>query len=282
MLPRASPLGQPAAARHLFSKARALAILSAILPHLTIDLCAFMTLRLPRPALLAALLTLTLTAAAAQAQAPLASRVPGQRCETVPDSVRGPNPRQLAESRQLRAQLVEIGRRNGVTEPQGLLLVDVDSTRKGVLLFMHSNYPEAGVAQVTAAVDKYMESLPSGRGYQALIRVDGEYPAILPGRQHCAPVLLNQQERLDMISQAERTHPARGRLGAPVTRQAVVLLVANREGGVSLAVVARSSGDEYLDRAAEEIGRRLQFAPATLDGVPFDARFRFPVGFQIQ
>lgn len=240
-----------------------------------------MILRLPRPALLAAALAV-LASAAAHAQAPLASRVPGQRCETVPDSVRGPTPGQLTESRQLRAQLVEIGRRNGVNEPQGLLLVDVDSTRKGVLLFMHSNYPEAGVAQVTAAVDKYMESLPSGRGYQALIRVDGEYPAILPGRQHCRPVLLNEQERIDMIGQAVRNHPERGKLAAPVTRQAVVLLVANREGGVSLAVVARSSGDEYLDRAAEEIGRRLQFAPATLDGVPFDARFRFPVGFTIR
>jgi TonB family protein len=147
---------------------------------------------------------------------------------------------------------------------------------------MHSNYPEPGVAQVTAAVNRYMESLPSGRGYQALIRVDGEYPAILPGRQHCGPVLLNQDERLEMLREVAKHHPERGKLSAPVTRQAVVLLVANREGGVSLAVVARSSGDEYLDRAAEEIGRKLRFAPATLDGVPFDARFRFPVGFQIQ
>ena len=85
-----------------------------------------------------------------------------------------------------------------------------------------------------------------------------------------------------MIGEAVLNHPDRGRLAAPASRQAVVLLVANREGSVSLAVVARSSGDEYLDRAAEEIGRKLRFAPATLDGVPFDARFRVPVRFDIQ
>lgn len=239
-----------------------------------------MTFRLPRPAILAALAVLT--SAAAHAQIPAAAPIPGQRCETVPDSVRGPTPRQLTESRQLREQLVQIGRRNGVTEPKGLLMVDVDSTRKGALLFMHSNYPEAGVAQVTAAVGKYMESLPSGRGYQALIRVDGEYPAILPGRRHCGPVLLSEQERLDMTGEAAMNHPERGKLPAPVTRQALVLLVANRDGGVSYARVVRSSGDEYLDRAAEEIGRNLHFAPATLDGIPFDARFRYPVSFSIR
>ena len=65
-------------------------------------------------------------------------------------------------------------------------------------------------------------------------------------------------------------------------RQALVLLVSTREGGVAMASVVRSSGDEYLDRAAEEIGRKLRFAPATLDGVPFDARFSFTVGFEVQ
>jgi TonB family protein len=239
-----------------------------------------MPFRLPRPAVLAALAVLTY--APLHAQIPAAAPIPGQRCETVADSVRGPTPGQLAESRQLREQLVQIGRRNGVTEPQGLLLVDVDSTRKGALLFMHSNYPEAGVAQVTRAVGKYMESLPSGRGYQALIRVDGEYPAILPGRQHCAPVLLNYQERVDMVERVVRNHPGHGKVAAPLTRQALVLLVANREGGVSFAQVVRSSGDDYLDAAAEEIGRKLRFAPATLDGVPFDARFRFPMRFEIR
>jgi TonB family protein len=239
-----------------------------------------MTFRLPRTAILAALAVLA--SAAGQAQAPLASRVPGQRCETVPDSVRGPTPGQLAESRRLRAQLVEIGRRNGVTEPQGLLLVDVDSTRKGALFFMHSNYPAAGVAQVTAEVNKYMESLPSGRGYQALIRVDGEYPAILPGRQHCLPVLLNSREEDAMKERIAANHPERGKLSEPVVRRATVLLVASRDGSVSFASVIRSSGDEYVDRAAEEIGGKLRFGPATLDGIPFDMRFRYTMGFEIQ
>ncbi len=225
---------------------------------------------------------LFVTGAHAQTPRSTPSRALGQTCAVVADTVRGPTPGQIAERQELRAKILEIGRRNGVTAPQGLLLVDVDSTRKGALLFMDSNYPAAGVEQVTGAVGEYLTSLPSGRGYQALIRVDGEYPAILPGRQRCTPVLLNHDERVQMIYDASSKHPERGKLPAPVTRTVVVLLVSNRDGGVSYAGVARSSGDAYLDAAAADIGRKLRFAPATLDGVPFDARFRFTVGFALE
>lgn len=241
-----------------------------------------MNTKLSRLALLAgAFLFVHAGAARAQTRA-LPTRAPGQTCITVPDTVRGPTPGQIAERGRLRDQLVQIGRRNGVVAPQGLLMVDVDASRKGNLLFMDSNYPAPAVEQATRAVNEYLQSLPPGRGYQALIRVDGEYPAILPGHQHCAPVLLNPQERVDMIREAADHHPDHGKLAQPVTKQVLVLLVSNREGGVSFAGIARSSGDEYLDHAAAEIGRKLRFAPATLDGVPFDARFRLTVGFEIQ
>ena len=61
-----------------------------------------------------------------------------------------------------------------------------------------------------------------------------------------------------------------------------VLLVVNREGSVALSALARTSGDAFLDGAAVEMGRSLRFAPATLDGQPFDMRIRFPVNFEIQ
>ncbi|MBD0319102.1 MAG: energy transducer TonB [Gemmatimonadetes bacterium] len=241
-----------------------------------------MTLRLPRAAVLAGA-ALLVHAGAARAQTPNVSvRAAGQHCSTVPDTIKGPTPGQIAERAKLREQLVAIGRRNGVTEPQGLLLVDVDSTRKGKLLFMETNYPAAGVEQVTGAVAEYLRSLPQGRGYQALIRVDGEYPAMLPGRQHCTPVLITPQDRVTLIERAVAGHPDRGKVAQPLRREALVLLVSNREGRVAFASVIRSSGDEYLDRAAEEIGRNMKFTPATLDGIPLDARFRFPVGFTVQ
>ena len=241
-----------------------------------------MTTRLPRAALLAGAIVLV-HAGAARAQTPsLSVRSAGQHCTTVPDSAKGPTPGQIAERAKLREQLVAIGRRNGITQPQGLLLVDLDSARQGKLLFMETNYPAAGVEQVTKAVREYLSSLPPGRPYQTLIRVDGEFPAILPGHQHCAPLLINPQEQINGMERAVKGHPDYGKLAQGVRRQAIVLLVSTREGTVAFARVTRSSGDEYLDRAAEEIGLQMRFTPATLDGLPFDARFRVPLTFWVK
>jgi TonB family protein len=206
----------------------------------------------------------------------------GQRCVTVPDSVPGPTAGQIAERQELRSRLVEVARRNGVTQPKGLLLVEVDSSRKGQVLFMESNYPPAAVEQATAAVGEYLESLPGGRGYQALVRVDGEYPVMRGGRQHCPPVLYtSNDERLRLINDAEERHPRAGQLTEDLDVQALVLLVVTRDGTVALAATARSTGDAFLDQAALEIGRQLRFAPATLDGEPFDTRIRLPIAFSV-
>lgn len=231
--------------------------------------------------LLAGALLLAVSLPASAQRTP--TRAVGQRCNTVADTVRGPTPGQIAEWQELRGRLAAIGRRHGVTAPEGLLLVDVDTTRKGQLLFLDSNYPEPAVEQATRAVAEYLETLPSGRGYQALIRVDAEFPALTPGRQHCTPVLYTAgEERLRLMHEAERTHPLWGELAEPLRRQALVLLVVSRTGSVALAAIARSTGDEHLDAAAVSIGRRLRFSPATLDGEPFDTRIRFPVGFEVQ
>jgi TonB family protein len=228
-------------------------------------------------------LAAALAATPAVAQSSLPTRAPGQRCSTLPDSVRGPTPGQLAEVAELRDRLVAIGRRNGVTQPQGLLLVDVDSTRQGQVLFIESNYPDAGVRQVTESIGVYLQSLQAGRGYQALFRVDGDYPALAPGKQHCLPVLYTgNDERVAMIDDVERRHPDAGRLAAPVQRQVSVLMVVTRTGTVAFAAVSRSSGDAFLDAEAVAMSRRFRFAPATLDGQPFDMRIRLPVRFELQ
>lgn len=220
------------------------------------------------------------TAAAASAQVGAPSVIPGRRCFTVADSVRGPTPGQLAERQDLRDRLIAVGRRNGITQPRGLLLADVaaDGTRQ--VLFMESNYPPEGVTQATTEVEEYLASLPAGVQYQALIRVDGEYPLMRGGRQHCPPVLFtSDDERAAMRRAAERAHPEAGQ--RRVTGSAVILLVVSRDGNVVMSALARGSGDDYLDMAAREIGTRLRFAPATLDGVPFDTRIRMPFGFEV-
>ena len=83
--------------------------------------------------------------------------------------------------------------------PTGLLLVDVDSARRGKVIFIETNYPQELVNTATRAVGEYLETLPPGRSYQALIRIDGEYPAMAAGKRHCAPTLANRQDLGDMM-----------------------------------------------------------------------------------
>lgn len=48
---------------------------------------------------------------------------------------------------------------------------------------------------------------------------------------------------------------------------------------MSYVAVERPTGDTFIDQHLESIGARLRFRPATLDGMPFDARFRITLPF---
>jgi len=203
-----------------------------------------------------------------------------QECRVVPDTAAVPTPGQIRERRELQARLVALGRSNGVAAPTGLLLVDVDSTRRGKVIFIETNYPQALVNTATRAVGAYLETLPPGKPYQALIRIDGEYPAMAAGKRHCAPTLANLQELSDMMERVRDRYP--GHPPTPEIKRAVVRLVVNREGTVSYVEVERPTGDENLDPYVTAIAERLRFLPAKLDDMAFDTRFRFTLAFNVR
>jgi TonB family protein len=233
-----------------------------------------------RATALAALLVLA-HSGAAHAQTPSTPRLP-QQCVVLPDTFRGPNPRQVVERRQLRARMDSIARAAGVAEPRGLLLVDVDSTRRGKVLFLETNLPDPVVQRATVAVQQYLSTLVQGRAYQALIRIDGDYVPMAPGKRHCIPAIANDSERSTMMKNVLDRHPDADRNREPITRRVQMRLVVNREGDVSYVDVEQPSGDAFLDPLAPEIARRLRFHPARLDGIPFDARFRYTMTFVIE
>jgi len=232
------------------------------------------------------LLLLSLTAilpAVLQAQTPAASprAERPQQCRTVPDTARAPTPQQIAEANRLRDDLRFMFRQMGVERPNGLLLVDVDSARQGKLLFLNIEAPQGAIDAGLALVKEYLQALPGGRAYQALVRIDGEYPALTPGRRHCLPDLANGDSLYAWRNRVIMRHPEFGR-GTAGSRQALVLLVVNRLGEVHYVQVLRPTGDAYLDENVEHIARRLRFRPATLDGEPFDVRYRFTINFDLQ
>lgn len=231
---------------------------------------------LPRAATLLGALALAAPHAQAQGQAP------PERCTVIPDTVPGPTEQQIRERNELRDQIQTVLRAHG-QQVGGLLMVDVDSTRRGKVLFMDTDLPDSTRQTATSLVATYLGTLRAGRAYQALIRIDGEYPAMTPGRRHCRPELANGDTLTMMMHRVLERHPETGRHeNQPLVKRATVRLVVTRDGGVAYVEVERPTGDAFIDQNVEAIARRLRFRPATLDGTPFDVRFRFNLTFNIR
>ncbi|HEX5869829.1 MAG TPA: energy transducer TonB [Longimicrobium sp.] len=210
-----------------------------------------------------------------------AQAAPPARCAAIPDSLPGPTPQQIAERNTLRDQIQATLHAHG-QPAAGLLMVDVDSTRRGKLLFMEANLPDSTRQAVNAMVATYLETLHAGRAYQALLRIDGEYPAMTPGRQHCRPELANPDSLSAMMHAVLERHPEARRRTEAIAKRATVRMVVTREGRVAYVEVVTPTGDEFLDMNVEAIAMRLRFRPATLDGEPFDVRYRFNMTFNVR
>src|SRR5687768_16813697 len=84
-----------------------------------------------------------------------AQAAPPARCSVIPDSLPGPTAQQIAERNGLRDQIQAALRAHG--QPAGgLLLVDVDSTRRGKLLFMEANLPDSTRQAAMVLVATYL------------------------------------------------------------------------------------------------------------------------------
>jgi TonB family protein len=229
-----------------------------------------------RPLILAAL-ALAVFAPGARAQ----QQPPPERCTVVPDTVVGPTDWQIRERQELREKIGVSLTAHGAPAT-GLLFVDVDTARVGVVRFLDVDLPDSTIQAATEVVAEYLRALERGRAYQALIRVDGEYPAITPGRTHCRPLLESIPEMVDATMAVAERHPLAGKVTRTLVKHADLLLVVNRDGRVSWVQVLQPTGDEHLDSYVTGIAMQMRFKPVSLDGTPIDSRLRFRLTFRIQ
>jgi TonB family protein len=203
------------------------------------------------------------------------------RCSVIPDTVLGPTDWQIRERQELREKIAAAFTAHGAPA-QGLLFVDVDTLRAGTVRFLDVDLADSTIAAATEVVAEYLRALERGRAYQALIRVDGEYPAVLPGRTRCNPMLENPDVMMEALNAVSERHPLWGKVNRTLVKHADVLLVVNREGRVSWVQVLQPTGDEHLDSYITGVATRLRFKAVTLDGTPIDSRLRFRLSFQIR
>ncbi len=203
------------------------------------------------------------------------------RCTVIPDTVLGPTDWQIRERQELREKIAASFTAHGAPA-EGLLFVDVDTARVGTVRFLDVELADSTIQSATAVVAEYLRALERGRAYQALIRVDGEYPAVLPGRTRCTPMLESAATMMEGLDAVAQRHPLWGKVTRNIVKHADVLLVVNREGGVSWVQVLQPTGDEHLDPFVESIASQLRFKAVTLDGTPIDSRLRFRLSFTIR
>ena len=202
------------------------------------------------------------------------------RCAAVPDTVKPPTPAQVRERARLRDRVAAAFRADG-HPAAGLLYVDIDSTRRGKLVFLQLDLPAETRQRAMREVADHLQTLESGRTYHAVIRIDGDYPVIAPGKQQCTPELDNSGDMVEMRRRLMLQHPLARTLEEPRTIRATLILVIDRGGKVAWAGLEAPTGDEFVDEYADDLAYELRFLPASLDGVPFDSRLRFTLSFPL-
>jgi TonB family protein len=226
---------------------------------------------------LAAVLTCAYTLPAQRA----ATAAPREDCAVVPDTVVPPTEAQMRDRADLRGRVAQAFRTAG-HPATGLLYVDLDSTRRGTVMFIETEPSAETRDAATQQIAEYLGTVPVGKPYHALLRIDGEYPVLAPGARHCPPALVNKDDLDEFGGQMMKQHPMAGRVSRPQPIRASLILVIDRTGNVAWAGLERPTGDAFMDERVAAFAPILRFLPATVDGVPIDVRTRFNLTLHVR
>jgi TonB family protein len=210
-----------------------------------------------------------------------ATTAPREDCAVVPDSVVPPTEAQMRDRADLRNRVAQAFRQAG-HPATGLLYVDLDSTRRGTVMFIETDPPAETRDAATQQIAEYLGTVPVGKPYHALLRIEGEYPVIAPGTRHCPPALANKDQLDELGGVMMEQHPMAGRVSRPQPIRASLILVIDRTGNVAWAGLERPTGDAFLDERVADFAPILRFVPASVDGVPIDVRTRFNLTLHVR
>lgn len=136
---------------------------------------------------------------------------------------------------------------------------------------------------------RHLEAQPLDRDETLVLDLRRGVETDIPRRddevERCPPTLTNEDEVASELEEAARRvldfMDEAGDEARDARRQVLLDVILSRSGTVEKVVVARPSGNPYLNVQAREVGRRMRFEPATLNGVPVAEWIRVPVNFDL-
>lgn len=179
----------------------------------------------------------------------------------------------------MRREAVARGVAAGIERPTGLLVIVRQPGSAAPQLKLHrSNVPTTALSGLEETLQPLLAGWPDSVPASVYLRLDETPRTAAAGagpRTECRPALVNREFVAREIEAFARDNPqVRGR------RAATVWVLVDREGDVAHARLHRASGLADFDRRALEIGERLRFRPARLDGETLDVWVQIPLVLQ--
>ena len=108
-------------------------------------------------------------------------------------------------------------------------------------------------------------------------RLLGAGAGVLGSREACRPVLKNPKLIVAGVQRIVEESTARGVFRRPTEAQ--LLLFVDHEGKVRYVEVQQGTGDDWMDEELEELGYRLRWIPARINGTPVAVWVEQPIRF---
>lgn len=160
--------------------------------------------------------------------------------------------------------------------------VEIDGTVSGQKVTSSSGSPLLDAAALAAAGKyRFKPAVQDGKPVTVWVSFAVDFALEAKSETPSPETFRSVDNEPEIIKQIEPAYPA-GAYADKITGKVFVQLFVDVSGKVTQAKVSQSSGNQLLDDAAVEAGRKFEFKPATKDGHPVGVWVSLPFVFALE